>query len=402
MRALDGLRVVDFSHFIAGPFCTMLLADLGAEVIKIENAANGDDFRRLGPQLGGQGAPFLWTNRNKLGLALDLSAGAAREVARELIATADVVVENFSAGVMQRFGLDYASLAASNPQLIYCSVSAFRRDGRFAGRAGFDPMVQAESGFMSMNGYPDRPGTRAGPSIMDVSTAMMACNAILAALAARTRYGRGQQVEVSLFDTAAVMVGFHAMNYLATGVTPTRFGNTSPDSAPMGVFMAADGPLYIACANDRTFQRLAAEVLQRPDLAANPDYATVPDRLRNNEKLTAELEAALVTGDRASWSARMTAAGVPVGIVRTIAEAHASEELRDAGLATRIPHPTAGTIPNIASPLRLSLTPVVDPVAAPTLGQHSSEVLTRVLGCDEARLAALAAAGAFGPAAAKG
>jgi crotonobetainyl-CoA:carnitine CoA-transferase CaiB-like acyl-CoA transferase len=396
LRALDGLRVIDFTHFIAGPFCTMLLADLGAEVIKIENAANGDDFRRMGPQIGGQGAPFLWANRNKLGLTLDLSIAAAREVARELIAGADVVVENFTAGVMQRFGLDYVSLAATNPKLIYCSVSAFRRDGHFASRAGFDPMVQAESGFMSMNGYPDRPGTRTGPAVMDISTAMMACNAILAALAARSRYGKGQQVEVSLFDTAAIMVGFHAMNYLMTGVTPNRFGNESPDTAPMGVFATADGPLYVACANDRTFQRLVSEVLQRSDLAASPDYATNYDRVRNKRRLTVELEAAFAGANRASWSARMTAAGVPVGIVRTIAEAYASEEHGDSSLATRIPHPTVGIIPNIASPLRLGLTPVVDPVAAPTLGQHNLEIMTRILGYDDARVAALAAAGVFG------
>jgi formyl-CoA transferase len=196
------------------------------------------------------------------------------------------------------------------------------------------------------------------------------------------------------------MVGFHAMNYLTTGVTPNRFGNESPDTAPMGVFATADGPLYVACANDRTFQRLVSEVLQRPDLAASPDYATNHDRVRNKRKLTVELEAAFAGADRASWSARMTAAGVPVGIVRTIAEAYASEEHADSGLATRIPHPTAGIIPNIASPLRLSLTPVVEPVAAPTLGQHNLEIMTRILGYDDTRVAALAAAGVFGSVAA--
>lgn len=394
--ALAGIRVVDFTHFVAGPFCTMLLGDLGAEVIKIENAARGDDFRRVGPQVApGQSAPFLWTNRNKQGLALDLTNGAGRGVAKALIAKADIVVENFSAGVMRRFGLDYETVGADHPRLIYCMVSAFRRDGRFARRPGFDPMVQAEAGFMSLNGYADAPPVRTGPAIMDISTSLMACNAILAALAARSRTGRGQLVEVSLFDTAVTMLGFHAMSHLATGDELTRFGNHSPDTAPMGLFEASDGPLYIACANDQTFRQLAVEVLAKPELSA-PDYASNADRVRNRERLATLLNEALGQQTRQHWKARMEAAGVPVGIVRTLGEAMTSEEMQDSSLLSRLPHPTAGTVPNIAAPLRLHGTPVVDPVAAPTLGQHRDTILARVLGCDEQRIDALAREGAFG------
>jgi crotonobetainyl-CoA:carnitine CoA-transferase CaiB-like acyl-CoA transferase len=395
--ALAGIRVVDFSHFVAGPFCTMLLGDLGAEVIKIENAARGDDMRRIGPQVApGQSAPFLWTNRNKQGMALDLANEAGREVAKALIAHADIVVENFSAGVMRRFGLDYDTVSPDLPRLIYCTISAFRRDGRFAKRSGFDPMIQAETGFMSLNGFLDSPPVRTGPAIMDISTSLMACNAVLAALAARSRTGRGQRVEVSLFDTAVTMLGFHAMNHLATGANPTRFGNHSPDTAPMGLFHAADGPLYIACANDQTFRQLAVEVLGRPELAAAPDYATNADRVKNREKLAATLNDALGRHTRLHWKQRMEAAGVPAGSVRTVAEAMTSEEMQDAGLLSRIPHPTAGSVANIAAPLRLQDTPVVDPVAAPTLGQHRDAILSRLLGYDERRIATLVQAGAFG------
>lgn len=394
--ALAGVRVVDFTHFVAGPFCTMLLGDLGAEVIKIENAARGDDFRRVGPQVApGQSAPFLWTNRNKQGLALDLTNEAGRDIAKALIANADIVVENFSAGVMRRFGLDYETVGADHPRLIYCVVSAFRRDGRFARRPGFDPMVQAEAGFMSLNGYPDAPPVRTGPAIMDISTSLMACNAVLAALAARSRTGRGQLVEVSLFDTAVTMLGFHAMSHLATGDEPTRFGNHSPDTAPMGLFQASDGPLYIACANDQTFRQLAVEVLKTPDLSV-PDYASNADRVRNREQLAAILNQALGQHTRQHWKERMEAAGVPVGIVRTLGEAMTSEEMQDSALLSSLPHPTAGTVPNIAAPLRLHGTPVVDPVAAPTLGQHRDTILARVLGYDTHRIEALSKAGAFG------
>jgi crotonobetainyl-CoA:carnitine CoA-transferase CaiB-like acyl-CoA transferase len=394
--ALGHIRIVDFTHFLAGPVATLILGDMGAEIIKIEKPT-GEDFRALRPLHGGEGAPFLWANRNKQSVALDLAKPAGRQVARDLIATADVVVENFSTGVMAGFGLDYQSLAASHPRLVYCSVSAYGREGPFASRLGFDPIAQAESGFMTLVGFPDREPVRTGPSIMDVSTGMMASNAILGALMARERLGRGQFVEVSLFDTAMVMAGFHMMNYLVTGVAPSRFGNTSPDSAPMGVFLASDGPFYLACANDRTFQRLAREVLARPDLADDPDFASTAKRVPNSAKLAAILAPLFAEAERETWVARMRVAGVPAGPVRTVAEAFAAPEVRDRHVASQIPHPTAGSVPNIRLPIRLEGTPLVDPVAAPTVGQHTDDVLGRLLGYDRQRLDALGEAGAFGP-----
>ncbi|MDQ8727106.1 CoA transferase [Bradyrhizobium sp. LHD-71] len=389
---LAGIRVVDFSHFIAGPICTMLLADMGAEVIKIENVAAGDDLRRFPPQLEGQSSAFLWTNRNKLGLALDLKQEEGIEIARQLIASADVLVENFSSGVMERFGLGYPALSEINPRLIYCSISAYGREGALAGRAGFDPMIQAETGFMSLNGFPDGPEMRTGPAVMDISTGMMATIATLGALTARERTGRGQRAEVCLFDVATLMLGFHAMNYLVSGKNPTRFGNNSADSAPTGVFNAADGPLYIACANDRTYQRLVS-ALQRADLADHADFSTNADRARNRQKLAAIIDGELGKQDRASWLPRLREAGVPVAAVRTVAEAFQSEEMALRKLVSHIPHPTAGEIPNIASPLRFGSTPVVPPRAAPTLGQHTRDVLADTLQYDSAKIGALEAAG---------
>ena len=222
--ALDGLLVVDFTRVVAGPACTQTLADFGAEVIKIENPDGGDDTRHYEhAEIGGESAAFLSLNRNKRGIALDFTNPAALEVARELIAKADVVVENFSGGVMKKFGLDYASVAPTNPRLVYCSISAYGRKGEFALRPGFDPITQAESGFMSLNGFPDSQPVRTGPPIVDMATGMSACNAILLALLARDRLGRGQHVEVALIDIAVAMTGFYGMAYLISGENPGRF-----------------------------------------------------------------------------------------------------------------------------------------------------------------------------------
>src|ERR1700734_1329747 len=265
--ALDGLLVVDFTRVVAGPVCPQTLADFGAEVIKIENPEGGDDSRHYEhADLAGESAAFISMNRNKRGIALELTKPEACEVARELMARADVVVENFSSGVMKKYGLDYAAVAPANPRLVYCSISAYGRQGPFASRPGFDPITQAESGFMSLNGFPDGPPVRTGPPAIDLVTGMSACNAILLALFARDRLGRGQHVEVALFDIAVAMTGFYGMTYLITGNNQSRFGNSPNGSPTVGIYESSDGPFYMACANDRLVKRLMVDVLDRPDI----------------------------------------------------------------------------------------------------------------------------------------
>ncbi|HEY0909449.1 MAG TPA: CoA transferase, partial [Bradyrhizobium sp.] len=392
--ALDGLLVVDFTRVVAGPACTQTLADFGAEVIKIENPDGGDDSRAYEhAEIGGESAAFLSLNRNKRGIALDFTKPEALAVARELIAKADVVVENFSGGVMKKFGLDYASVAPTNPRLVYCSISAYGRKGEFALRPGFDPITQAESGFMSLNGFADGEAVRTGPPIVDMATGMSACNAILLALLARDRLGRGQHVEVALIDIAVSMTGFYGMAYLISGNNPGRFGNSPNGSPSVGVYHAADGPFYIACANDRLYRRLVVDVLERPDLMTDERFVNRKARSANKEELRRVIGQVFAGDLRENWMAKMKKVNLPVGYLRTVEEGFNAPEVRDRHRLSQIRHPTAGSVPNIESPLSMSLTPIIDPVAAPLLGQHTNEVLRQTLGYDDSQIAKLAEAG---------
>ncbi len=394
---LQGLRVVDFSHFIAGPFATMMLADMGADVIKIEAPDRGDDFRQYPPMIPafGGGAPFVWTNRNKHSVALNLKTPEGLAVARELAAKADVVVENFSTGVIERLGLGYETLRAGNPGLVYCSISAYGREGAYADRTGFDPIAQAESGFIRMNGYPDREGVRTLSPVMDISTAMMASNAILGALLARSRTGKGQAVEVALFDNAFQMTGYAPLQQIFTGKEPVRPGTTSPDTCPSGAFNASDRAFLINCGNTQIFQRLMGQVVELPKVAEDPAYATNKDRVARRDELFAILQDAFGKQPWAYWQTRLREAGVPSGELRSVSDAIRSPEAREREIVTRIPHPELGWIPNIALPIRYSDTPLADPVPAPRVGEHTELVLREWLGCDAQRISALAQSGAF-------
>nr|QDL89204.1 L-carnitine dehydratase [Sym plasmid] len=396
--ALDGIRVLDFSHFIAGPYATMMLADFGADVLKIEAPAKGDDFRHYPPvdaSMPAQGSSFFFANRNKRSVALDLKNPAALTLVKELVACSDVLVENFSTGVMDRFGLDWNTCREINPRLIYCSVPAYSRDGEFADRPGFDPVVQAESGFLSMNGYADREGVRALSPVMDMGTSLIVCNTVLAALMARHATGRGQYCEVALFDSAVAMTAYAPMQYLFAGIEPRRNGNTSPDTSPSSVFRCADGAFYVNSGNDKIFQRLV-QAIGQPGLATDPRFADRVGRVRNRDQLFPILEEAFARHSWSHWRAVFRERAIPSGEVRTLAQALHSPEATARGLVTRIPHPVAGWVPNLTPPARLADTPVVDPVAAPALGEHTREVLREVLGVDEVRLAVLGQAGAFG------
>ena len=392
--ALAGVTVLDFTRVLAGPYCTMQLGDLGAEIVKIENPQSGDDSRAFRPPaMGDESSYFLAINRNKKSLALNLAAPEGRRIARDLADRADVVTENFSADVMKRFGLDYDSLIATNPGIVYCSISGYGRDGPFASRAGYDPVIQAESGMMAVTGDPAGDPMRLGVSLIDVFAGMFAAQAILGALYSRQVTGKGQRIDVPLFDSAvAVMIPF-ASGFLTAGVDATRFGNSSPVAQPVGTYRAADGPFMLTVAGEAVFRRLCSDVLHRPDLADDPDFATNERRLANVQRLNDTLNGLFSTNTRDRWIDAMRAAGVPAGPIRTIAEAMESAEMKTAGLVRKAPHATLGDVPVVGSPMRLQGTPVRDPRGAPVLGQHSREILRSMLGYDEARIDALAQAG---------
>ncbi|MCB1476670.1 MAG: CoA transferase [Rhodobiaceae bacterium] len=396
---LGGLKVLDFTHFVAGPLATMILADAGADVIKVEKPT-GDDQRHFAPReekLGGQGPSFLWGNRNKRGVTLDMKSEKGREIAHALVAKADVLVENFSSRVMKQYGLDYESVKAFNPGIIYCSVSAFGRTGEYADRLGFDPVMQAESGFMGLSGWPQDPGMRAGAPLMDIATGMMASNAVLIALAAKARTGKGQFVEVPLYDTSIIMTGFAAMNYLMSGRIPVRTGNASNDSVPSGILNTADKPIFVSCASTVTFRRLFADVLGMKEIAEEPALQEGAGRLDQRERIYAILNEAFSKDTRANWLKRLAAANIPAGAVNELPDALDGDIIASRGMISHIPHPQAGTVPNIALPLYFGETPVVKPTAAPTLGQHNEEVVRDELGYSGAEIKAAKEAGAFGP-----
>jgi formyl-CoA transferase len=396
--ALEGLLVADFTRFLAGPWCTQTLADFGAEVIKIENPGIGDETRTfMPPSAAGQSPYFLGVNRNKKSIALDLRTPAGRSVARELIAKADVLVENFAPGVMERFDLDYEAMKAINPRLIYCSISGWGADSAYADQPGFDSVFQAESGFASLTGDPDRLPMRTGTPIIDITASMNAAAAILAALAARDRLGIGQHVEVCLFDTAVTLLAYFGMNYLASGKDFVRQGNTAPVATPIGMFECGDGrAIYVSCSTQRSWEKLANKVLGRPDLAAHPSYATHHARNEHQAELMELLGAIFRTAPRDEWMERVRREKVPAGAVRSIAEAFASPAALERQIANRVEHPSGAFVPNIAAPFHLSETPVTDPVAAPALGEHRDAILLGLLGLDGDRVAALQAEGAFG------
>ncbi|RVX38539.1 crotonobetainyl-CoA:carnitine CoA-transferase CaiB-like acyl-CoA transferase [Nonomuraea polychroma] len=365
--ALSGLLVADFSRVLAGPYATMLLADLGAEVVKVERPGSGDDTRAWGPPYGpaGEATYFLGVNRNKRSIALDLRADV--DVARALAARADVLVENFRPGTMDRLGLGYDALRELNPGLIHCSITGFG-SGAGAGLPGYDLIAQAVGGLMSVTGEPDGPGTKAGVALVDVITGLHAALGILAALRHRDRTGEGQRIEVSLLSSLLSALTNHASAYAAAGVVPRAMGNRHPSIVPYEVFETADRPLVIAAGNDRLFQALC-ETLGRQDLTQDPRYATNAGRVAAREELVAELNAALRERPADEWFELLTAAGVPCGPINDLAAAFAlADEL---GLEPAV---ELGGVGQVANPIRLSATPPSYRRPPPALGQDDAWV----------------------------
>ncbi|MGI5270256.1 CaiB/BaiF CoA transferase family protein [Nonomuraea sp. CA-218870] len=369
MTALDGLLVADFSRVLAGPYATMLLADLGADVVKVERPGAGDDTRHWGPPHapGGEATYYLAVNRNKRSIALDLRDEAGLEVARALAARADVLVENFKPGTMDRLGLGHETLRVLNPGLVYCSVTGFG-SGEGAGLPGYDLIAQAVGGLMSVTGEPGGEGTKAGVAVVDVITGLHAALGVLAALRHRDRTGEGQRVEVSLLSSLLSALANHSSAYAAAGVVPKAMGNRHPSVVPYEVFQAADRPIVIAAGNDRQFRALCA-VLERPDLAGDEKYATNAGRVAARDRLVGELNKALAARTADEWFGLLTAAGVPCGPINDLAAAFALAE--DLGLEPAVEIDGVG---QVANPIRLSATPPSYRLPPPALGQDGTWV----------------------------
>jgi formyl-CoA transferase len=390
---LHGLRVLDCSRVLAGPFAAMMLGDLGADVIKVEHPAGGDDTRAWGPpEAGGESAYYLSINRNKRSLALDLKQPAGRALVRRLALVSDVLVENFRRDTMAEWGLDYPALAARNPRLVYCTISGYGPMGPRAGRPGYDFALQAASGLMSITGPPNGEPARLGVAIVDLLTGLQAAAAILAALVGRATSGRGAHLEVSLLESALAALINVGQNYLVTGTPPARHGNAHPNIVPYELFAAADGWLALAVGNDRQFADLC-RVLARPAWAADPRFATNPARVRHRAKLVPLLAELFLTRPVAYWVALLEAADVPAGPVQTVAEALDDPQARALGIVREIDHPTAGRLRLVGSPIHLhgAAPPIRRP--PPLLGQHSAEILAEVLALPPGEIAALQAGG---------
>ncbi|MCG2599770.1 CaiB/BaiF CoA transferase family protein [Achromobacter insuavis] len=389
--ALDGIRVLDLSRILAGPWCTQNLADLGADVIKIERPGVGDDTRAWGPPFlkDGQGidtnesAYYLSANRNKRSVEADMATPHGAALIRELAAVSDILVENFKVGGLAKYGLDYASLKAINPRLIYCSVTGFGQDGPFAQRPGYDFMIQGMGGLMSITGErDDLPGggpQKAGVAVTDIVTGMYATVAILAALQERHRSGLGQHLDIALLDSHVALLANQNSNYFNSGVAPTRAGNAHQNVVPYQVFAASDGHLIVATGNESQYRAYCAAI-GAPELGDDPRFATNRLRVANRGTLVPLLADIMREGRRDDWIARLEAAGVPCGPINDIAQAFAHPQAQARQLRHDLPHPGGGVAPVTASPLRFSASPVVYRRAPPLLGQHTEEVLRDVLG----------------------
>ncbi len=385
---LAGRRILDLSRVLAGPWCTMILGDLGAEVIKVENPKGGDDTRGWGPPYAaGESAYYLCANRNKKSVAIDLSCVEGQAAVKALAATSDVLVENYKLGGLDKYGLDYPSLSDQFPGLIYCSISGYGRQSPRAAEPGYDYVIQAEGGLMAINGDIDRPPVRVGVAVADLFTGMFAAQAILAALIAKDRDGLGQHIDMALFDSQLAMLANVGSSCLVSDEEPKRFGNSHPSVVPYRTFESADGRFVIAVGNDHQFGILCRDLLGRPDLADDARFATNSARVKNREALDAILEPLVSQKPTHWWLESLHKVKVPCGEVRPMKAALGAAETLARGMVQSVSHPLAGTVPLIGSPLKLGRTPVVAPKAPPLLGEHSGEILGGLLGYDAAMIA---------------
>ena len=402
--ALHGIRVLDLTRVLAGPWCAQNLADLGADVIKIERPGAGDDTRSWGPPFlkdrdghdTADAAYYLAANRNKRSVTIDLAAPAGQQAVRDLAMRSDVVLENYKVGQLKKYRLDYASLAALNPRLIYCSVTGFGQTGPWAHRPGYDFIIQALGGLMSITGEADdRPGggpQKVGVAVADLMTGMYATQAVLAALLHRERTGEGQYIDVALLDVQVAMLANMNANFLISGQAPRRWGNAHPNIVPYQAFRAADQWIVVAVGNDDQYRRFC-ELGERPDLLHDQRFARNRDRVRNRDTLVPLIAALIAAHPAAWWLEGLERAGVPCGPINDLAQVFDNAQVRARGLRIELERDDAGPVPMVGSPLKMSATPPSYRLPPPRLGEHTEQVLREVLGYDAAAIAAAIGAG---------
>jgi len=400
---LDGLIVLDLSRILAGPTCTQILGDLGAEVIKIERPERGDDTRGWGPPFlkdkegneTRESAYYLSSNRNKQSVAIDLASAEGQDLIKQLAEKADILVENFKVGDLKRRGLDYEVLQESNPGLIYCSISGFGQTGPYSHRAGYDFLIQGMGGIMSLTGFPDEDGgapTKAGVGIADVMCGMYALTGILAALHHRTRTGEGQHLDISLLDCQVAWLINQGVAHLVSGEVPGRLGNGHPTIVPYETFPARDKSFILAVGNDAQFKKFCS-VAGSPDLAEDPRFAANADRVRNRKDLIPLIRQITITREAADWISALEAEGVPCGPVNDLGEVFADAHVLARNMRISLPHPVSGSVDLIGSPLNMSRTPVRYRSAPPTLGADTADILKRHLALSDAEVKRLCADG---------
>lgn len=395
-EALSGIRVLDLCRVVSGPFATMQLGDLGADVVKIEDPRSGDESRRYGPPfVNGESAYFLSVNRNKRSCTIDLKSPAGRDIVLALAAVADVVIDNFRPGTLDKWGLSHEALRARNPRLIHCSITGFGRTGPDADRPGYDLIIQGESGVMDITGEAEGPPMKVGTSIADLVTGLYASQSVLAALMQRERTGAGGKVDVSMLDAMASLLTFNAGMYFASGESPKRRGNVHPTISPYETFEASDGWINVGVANDK-FWGLFCGVIDRRDLEIDPRFDAAPRRAANRAILAGLLRPIFAARTRDDWLKDLRAAGIPAGAIKRVGEVCEAPQLVARGMVQSVAHRVSGDVRFIARPIRFDDRPPAPSTAPPLLGEHTAEVLSEWLAWDASVIAKLAGAGAFG------
>lgn len=391
---LAGVRVLDLSRVLAGPWCAMVLGDLGAEVIKVEHPERGDDTRDWGMRIGSsETVYFNSVNRNKRSVCLDLKTPEGQQIARDLVRKSDVVIQNFKFGDIEKLGLGYDALSAEQPGLIYCSITGYDRTGPEAARPGYDLVIQGEAGLMALNGEPTQPPLKFGVAAVDMMTGMYAAQGVLAALYEREKTGKGRHIGMALFDCGLMITAYYGLEALLRGNDPPRFGNGHPSIMPYGVYASADGPLVVAVGNNSQFMRFCTDVIDRPDIAADARFKTNILRTQHRDELMPEIRRELGSRQRADLLKRMSEVGIPCGEVAGLHEALTSQRAVDGGLVNTMPHAEAGSVSVLASPYRFDGERLPVRSAPPKLGEGTADVLQDLLGLSAEKLAALKGSG---------